>query len=272
MSIDWSVIKNYYGNIAHLYDETRPLPLQVSEKICDRILQLAKATPETKFLEPGVGTGRIFLPIIKKGYSYTGIDISEAMMNRLRGKFQEVPENLTLIQGNAANLPFEDNSFDVILTTHVLHCLEDPLVGLNEIHRVLKSDGIYLACEHLHCAYQDDFYLGFREIIAKYQKKETSQKQNKLFPFGEKLKETLAKMGATVETITAVTWRQSQTVGELFNMYRSRAFGLCWLISEADFNKAIQEFKIWCDRNYQSENTILDDELKFNIIVAKNWN
>ena len=270
MSIDWSAINNYYGKIAHLYDDTRPLSPEVSKKICEYILELVKATPETKFLEPGIGTGRIFLPIIKKGYAYTGIDISEAMMNQLRSKFQTIPENLTLIQGDAASLPFEDNSFDVIITTHVLHCLEDPLVGLTEIRRVLKPNGVYLACEHLHCSYQEEFYQAFRNIIAKYQEKRDSKAENFL-PFGEEMKQTLAEMGAEVEKVTAARWQQSQTVGELFNMYRSRAFGLCWLISEDDFNQAIEEFKHWCYRSYTSENVILSDELIFNIIVARNW-
>jgi ubiquinone/menaquinone biosynthesis C-methylase UbiE len=270
MSIDWSAIKNYYGKIAHLYDNTRPLPPEVSAKICNCILELVKATPETKFLEPGIGTGRIGFPIINKGYSYTGIDISEAMINQLRGKFPEIPENLTLIQGNAANLPFADNSFDVIITTHVLHCLDNPLVGLTEIQRVLKSNGVYLSCEHLHCSYQEEFFQAFKKITTKY--RENSQpKTEKFSPFGEEMKQTLAKMGAEVEKVTAARWQQSQTVGELFNMYRSRAFGLCWLIDEDDFNQAIQEFKNWCDRTYESEDFILTDELIFDIIVARNW-
>ena len=175
MSIDWSAIMNYYSQIAHLYDDTRPLPPEVSEKICARILELVKATPETKFLEPGIGTGRIFFSLIKQRYDYTGIDISEAMMNQLRGKFPEIPENLTLIQGDAANLPFADNSFDVILTTHILHCLEDPLVGLTEIKRVLKLNGVYLSCENLHCSYQEKFFQAFRNIIAKYREERQSK-------------------------------------------------------------------------------------------------
>lgn len=271
MSIDWSVIQNYYGKIAHLYDDTRPLPPEVSAKICNCILELVKATAETKFLEPGIGTGRIGLPIIKQGYTYTGIDISEAMMNQLRGKFLEIPENLTLIQGDAANLPFADNSFDAIITTHILHCLEDPLVGLSEIKRVLKPDGVYLSCEHLHCAYQEEFYQAFNNIITKYRLEKPQPKTKKVFPFGEEMQQTLVKMGAEVEKVTAVKWQQSQTVGELFNMYRSRAFGLCWLIDKEDFDLAILEFKNWCDRTYESEEVMLTDELIFNITVARNW-
>ena len=64
MSINWSVVDNYYSRIAHFYDATRPLPKSVSEKIADCILQLVEATPKKKFLEPGIGTGRTGLPII----------------------------------------------------------------------------------------------------------------------------------------------------------------------------------------------------------------
>jgi len=75
-----------------------------------------KGTPETKFLEPGIGTGRTAL----WGYSYTGVDISQEMMDQLRHK---LPDNLTLLQADATSLPFENNSFDVLLTVHVLQVI-----------------------------------------------------------------------------------------------------------------------------------------------------
>jgi len=52
------VLSLYYDRIASIYDATRPLPQPVSEQVTDCILRLVKATPETKFLEPGIGTGR----------------------------------------------------------------------------------------------------------------------------------------------------------------------------------------------------------------------
>ncbi len=63
---------NYYNRIAHLYDATRPLPETISEQIGDReaypkgnrLLQIVAATTATRFLEPGIGTGRTGLPMI----------------------------------------------------------------------------------------------------------------------------------------------------------------------------------------------------------------
>ncbi len=123
----------------------------MSEAIADCILQLVAATPETTFLEPGIGTGRIGLPIIRRGYTYTGVDISQEMMAQLRCKLGGTPVNLTLVQADASVLPFADNSFDVVLTTHMLHCLPDWRVGLSEFRRVLNPQGIYLSCETLIC-------------------------------------------------------------------------------------------------------------------------
>jgi ubiquinone/menaquinone biosynthesis C-methylase UbiE len=269
MSINWSAISNYYSQIAHLYDATRPLPKFIAEQIGDRILQIVGAKPETKFLEPGIGTGRIGLPIIQRGYFYTGIDISREMMDELRRKFPQMPQNLTLIQGDASSLPFEDNSFDVVLTTHVLHCLADPLVGLSEIQRVLKPKAIYLACENLLSSCQKEFWDSFTQIVNQYRAK--SQPEKKFSPFGEEIQRVLKEQGATVETITAARWQQSQSVSELFDAYQSKAFGLCWLISETDFQKAMQAFKKWCQHNYQSFDVVLSDEVTFDITVARNW-
>lgn len=268
-------MNNYYDKIAHLYDATRPLPKLVSEQITDCILQLVEATPQTKFLELGIGTGRTGYSIIQRGYSYTGIDISQEMMDELCGKFSKMPKNLTLLQGDASTLPFENNSFDVVLTVHVLHCLQDPLAGLNEIRRVLKQNGVYLSCENLMSSYQKTFENILREILSQYQL-ESSQKyasaiETKPKLFGEGMEQLLLDLGATVETVTVARWQQSHTVAELFEIYNSRALGVCWSVPDEVFLIAMQEFKECLKQHYKSFEEIFYDEVKFNITVARNF-
>ena len=74
--------RTYYDNIAHIYDQTRWLQTSVAEEVADFILELVDATPETSFLEPGVGTGLNVLPFVKRGYSVTGIDVSQPMIDQ----------------------------------------------------------------------------------------------------------------------------------------------------------------------------------------------
>lgn len=176
-------MSNYYDRIAHLYDATRLLPRLVSEAIAKCILRLVPARPETTFLEPGIGTGRIGLPIIRRGYPYVGINVSQEMMDDLRRKLRGTPENLTLIQADASFLPFKDDSFDVVLTTHMLHCLRNWHVGFSEIRRVLKPNGIYLSCETLMPPHQREFEAHFQEILARHHlEKQSTQVSRKNEP------------------------------------------------------------------------------------------
>jgi ubiquinone/menaquinone biosynthesis C-methylase UbiE len=113
--------RTYYDNIAQIYDQTRWLTPSVAEEVVDFIINLTGATFETSFLEPGVGTGLNVLPLVKRGYSVTGIDSSEAMLAQFRQKLAEIPTNLNLIHADASQLLFSDNSFDVVLTVHMIH-------------------------------------------------------------------------------------------------------------------------------------------------------
>jgi len=264
-------LRNYYDEIASIYDRTRPLPRSVSEQVTECILHLVKATPETKFLEPGIGTGRTALPIIERGYSYTGVDISKEMMDELRRKLQGVPNNLTLLQADAASLGFDNDSFDVVLTTHMLQCLPDWLKGLAEIRRVLKPNGFYLACENLLTKHQRDFEQQWRAILAQYEQGQNTNQIPSLSPFKEGITQVLIQQGAVVETVIAAQWQVEQTVGELLDAYQSRAYGICWSVPDDIFSSAIRDFKQWCQKNYQYEDLILSSDATFEIIVARNW-
>jgi ubiquinone/menaquinone biosynthesis C-methylase UbiE len=104
-----------FDRAADFYDNTRTLAPEVSERLTAEILKLGRATPDTTFFEPGIGTGRVALPLVELGYGYTGVDVSEAMMDKLREKLEGKAHRLTLINADATALPLEDNAFDVAL-------------------------------------------------------------------------------------------------------------------------------------------------------------
>ena len=81
-----------FDRAAPLYDATRGYPPEVAEQIGAAIIKAADAQPDTRFLEIGVGTGRIALPIALHGYDYTGVDISAPMVDRLRAKVAELQQ------------------------------------------------------------------------------------------------------------------------------------------------------------------------------------
>lgn len=108
--------------------------------------ELARNLPESpqKVLDVGCGTGVIGLLLAEMGHQVTGIDLSEAMMAKARGKADAQKIPIELRAGDAEHLPFSDGSFDVVVNRHLLWTLPHPDTALKEWHRVLKKGGVVL--------------------------------------------------------------------------------------------------------------------------------
>lgn len=140
-----------FDRAAAYYDQTRGYPPEVVDRIGDALAELAGATAQARFLEVGVGTGRIALPLIARGFDYTGIDISRAMLARLQEKVDDLARRghnprVRLLEADMQALPFADASFDAVLAVHVFHLIADPLGAAREALRVLHPNGALLIC------------------------------------------------------------------------------------------------------------------------------
>ena len=138
-----------FDRAAEYYDTTRGYADGSAERIRDAIVAYASAGRDTRFLELGVGTGRIALPFIRAGYDYTGVDISPAMMARLADKLAgdsgAAAYRFQLHEADITALPFEAQRFDVIIAVHVLHLVADWQRAIQEARRVLRPGG-WLLC------------------------------------------------------------------------------------------------------------------------------
>lgn len=98
-----------------------------------------KLNKDSKVLDIGCAKGFMLFDLIEAipGINISGIDISEYAIKNAK---KEIKENLQV--ANALRLPFEDNSFDLVISITTLHNLnkEDMRIALNEIKRVSKKD------------------------------------------------------------------------------------------------------------------------------------
>lgn len=99
-------------------------------------------------LEVGVGTGAN-LPYYSSDVRLTGIDFSSGMLKyaRMKASFLQIP--IQLLEMDAQNMTFSDDSFDFVLATCVFCSVPDPVAGLREMRRVCKPDGRVLLLEHM---------------------------------------------------------------------------------------------------------------------------
>lgn len=87
-----------------------------------------------KILDVGCGTGAN-LEMLKNFGKSEGVDVSDDALEFCRKK------GLKVHKGLAEELPFEDESFDVVTALDVVEHLDDDVAGLKEMHRVLKTGG-----------------------------------------------------------------------------------------------------------------------------------
>lgn len=256
---------NYYNNIAQIYDQTRWLTDSVAEEVADFVLEVTCATAETSFLEPGVGTGLNVLPLVKRGYCVTGIDISEEMLNQFRQKLDETPPNLKLIHSDASHLPFPDNSFDVVLTVHMIHAVSDWREFLKEIDRVLKPKGFYLNCQWITPPARREFEGYFRGILCKREGSDRESKRINAAIQEIDVEKYFRCKGYASNYFVAKEWTVNNTVDELLEFFNSRAYGLCWHVSDEAFHQVMKEFQKFCVNHYGSLKQTLSSKAKFEI-------
>jgi ubiquinone/menaquinone biosynthesis C-methylase UbiE len=101
----------------------------------------------------GSGTGYLSIEIARRspGLQVYGIDLSRRMVKIARRHAKGV-DNARFVFGNAAKLPFKDNSIDLVISTGASHHWKTPRLVFDECHRVLKTGGeawIYDGCPEI---------------------------------------------------------------------------------------------------------------------------
>jgi ubiquinone/menaquinone biosynthesis C-methylase UbiE len=118
------VIESYYGGVAE---------------------EIVSGFKEGALLDLGTGPGYLPIEIVKRSPSIRcdGIDLSGRLikMARVNARKAGVADRLNFQIGNAAELRFEDASYDMVVSTGMLHMLKDPVKVLRECYRVLKPGG-----------------------------------------------------------------------------------------------------------------------------------
>lgn len=125
----------------------------MNKKKNDHYLQLAlSGIPQGfsgKMLEVPVGTGILSMPLYETlpNADVTCLDYSPDMMERARRQAEKrVLKNVRFMQGDVGKLPFEDESFDLVLSLNGFHAFPDKEAAYSEVFRVLKSGGIFCGC------------------------------------------------------------------------------------------------------------------------------
>jgi len=155
------------GKEANAYDGMITCSTRFGKTVCrlvwdmdkgdnDRYLQLALAgIPEDfsgKLLEVPVGTGVLTIPVYGtlKNADVSCLDYSTEMMATAQKRARLFKlQNVRFLRGDVGALPFDDSSFDIVLSLNGFHAFPDKDAAYRETFRVLKSGGVFCGCFYI---------------------------------------------------------------------------------------------------------------------------
>ena len=125
-------VKNFYNSNSNDFSNTRHSIWDVVKKFNRSI------NPKSNILDAGCGNGKNMVYLQNQGHNMTGIDFSDGLLEICKQK------NLNVHNSDIRNLPFNDSTFDYVISIAVIHHLnteEDRIKAINELLRVTKKGG-----------------------------------------------------------------------------------------------------------------------------------
>jgi len=138
-------VEAVYEKLAKVYDLTFGPTLHPGRL---RAIQRMNIQPGERVLEVGVGTG-INLSLYPTDAAITGIDFSEPMLEKARERAARKDMRHTrLLQMDAADLKFADDSFDIVYAPYLISVVPDPVRVAQEMRRVCRPGGRIIILNH----------------------------------------------------------------------------------------------------------------------------
>jgi ubiquinone/menaquinone biosynthesis C-methylase UbiE len=139
----WIKIQRIPGVLASAYEKATRLAVEsYYSQVADEI---ASSFATGAILDLGTGPGYLPVEIVRRKpeISIIGIDLSRKLIHMAQANAAKAgfSHQIQFEFGNAAKLGFDDDLFDMVISTGMLHSLKDPVRVLKEIYRVLKNGG-----------------------------------------------------------------------------------------------------------------------------------
>ncbi|HEX2373146.1 MAG TPA: class I SAM-dependent methyltransferase [Actinomycetota bacterium] len=220
-----------FDRAAGFYDESRGLGPGVEELVADRVEEAVGR--EGRLLEVGVGTGRIALPLQRRGRQVVGVDLSLPMLARYRAKAAAagLPPP-PVLRADATRLPLRDACVDAVLEVHVLHLIPSWELALDEARRVLADGGVLLhagggAYERGSGSPRDQVIGRFDELAAV-----DGATPRLVGASHQQVLDRLGAMGGRVEELEPVAWEEPEAYAEALRWIEDRVFSYHWRLPD----------------------------------------
>ncbi|MCA9907884.1 MAG: methyltransferase domain-containing protein [Anaerolineae bacterium] len=234
-----------FDRAADFYDQTRGFPPGVSEQAAALIAQAGNLTAQSRVLEVGVGTGRIALPLSAHTASLVGIDLSAAMLQRLRSKRRHEP--VFVAQGDITRLPLASHSIDAAIAVHIFHLVAGYEMALSEVARVLKPGGVLIHAWTEHDK-ADALTEVWRQATGRQQAPEIGMRMD------QRLTAMEENGWQSVGEAHELAYSVQRTPNEHLESLRKRIWSHTWRMSDTQIEDALSTLQNYIDTHFDDPN------------------
>jgi ubiquinone/menaquinone biosynthesis C-methylase UbiE len=255
-----------FDTMASVYDGTRIYDSASFSAVLDYVAARFPPQKHPELFEPGIGTGRISIPMAERGYSVTGADISTEMLKILAEKLHRRPElPVRFIQQDITALPFLDASFNIAVVVHVFHLIRNWKKAVNEVFRILKPGSPLIM-----------LYTGGGKEVPWVQDKYRELCRAGGHPAehigtGDRqvLMDYFREIGCQVEVIEdRWKWVRKNNVRECFEGIKARSYGMTRLVPEEFHNEVAEKLRAETVQQYGSFDAEVDVPMQMRLIIA----
>ncbi len=203
-------VAQMFDAISGNYDNlNRVISFGIDIKWRKKVLKIVSDKNPKTILDIATGTGDLAILMTKTSADkIIGLDISDGMLEVGRQKIstQNLNSRIEMVLGDSEKMPYQDNSFDAITVAFGVRNFENLEIGLAEILRVLKPNGVFVILE-TSVPEKFPFKQGYNfysknilPLIGKLFSKDNVaygylSESASFFPYGEKLNNILRKIG-----------------------------------------------------------------------------
>jgi ubiquinone/menaquinone biosynthesis C-methylase UbiE len=138
MDHDERVRQEFTRQAAHFASAAKIADVRLTQRFVDAVAP----EPEWRILDVACGPGLVTVALAPHVREVVALDLTPEMLNNVRQRCAAAGiANVQIQQGSAANLPFEANIFDAVVTRLSLHHLDNPALPISEMARVLRPGG-----------------------------------------------------------------------------------------------------------------------------------
>lgn len=254
-----------FDDLVEPFELGRGLPAAALRAFGALVAELTESREVVRVLEPGIGSGRIALPLVQRGCRVTGVDISRPMLDRLTGKARDLPGRCETILADATALPFPAGTFDLAYAASLFYLIPDWRRALAELARVVQPGGHVLVC--VERSRPDPalarFDAAWREAVDA-----TGFRHQAATLDDETVIRSLATRIGPVERRVLARWTIGQTVGEALDGYGPRLRPLYAAVPDLVWQRMVDGFVAGMRATFPDPATRLDCQVSFEVAIA----